>query len=69
MIHTVAIQFLKREISRLVGRVTEIEQQLQPLLDEKTELELMAQEISNSINKLVQDEPKIGDLNETGSES
>lgn len=59
MVHTAAINFLKREISRIVNRTVEIENEIQPLLDEKTELDLLAKEISNSIHKLVQDDESI----------
>lgn len=53
MEHTLAIGVLKKEINRLVERIVQIETEIRPLLDEKTELELMSKEIETSLVKLV----------------
>lgn len=55
MSHNNTISFLKAKINELMSRVTEIETQISPLLSEKEELELIAQEIENSIKKLGSD--------------
>ncbi len=52
MSHNNTISFLKSKINELMGRVTEINTQIGPLLSEKEELELIALEIEGSIKVL-----------------